>query len=62
METYYTPEELAKRLGLSVAHLSNMRCAKTGPAYVKLSNGRGGAVRYPESAVLAWLESKGVKR
>lgn len=62
MENYFTPEQLAERLGVTVGYLSNLRSAGKGPAFIKLSEGRGGAVRYPESAVLAWLESKGVKR
>lgn len=47
---YVTTAELARRWRWSVQHMTNMRRAGAGPAYVKL----GRAVRYSVAEVVAW--------
>ncbi|MFF5008046.1 helix-turn-helix transcriptional regulator [Streptomyces phaeochromogenes] len=43
--------------GFTPKTLANFRHRGIGPAYVKLSPGRFGAVRYRRSAVELWLDS-----
>lgn len=52
-----TAEEVAAFLGgeFSPKTLANWRSQGKGPAFIKLSSGRGGSVRYEWSAVNAWL-------
>lgn len=57
-EVYVTPAELAKRWRCTGGHLANLRRSRKGPSYVKLADGRGGAVRYRFSDILRF-ESKG---
>lgn len=45
-QTYLTPAQLARRWDMSVRTLANWRSRRTGPSYIKLSDGRGGRVRY----------------
>lgn len=59
-DEYLTPAQLAEELGLTERTLANNRWLNTGPAYIKLSPGRGGRVRYPRSAVNAWLAERSV--
>lgn len=47
---YVTTAELARRWRWSVQHMTNMRRAGQGPAYVKM----GRAVRYSVAEVAAW--------
>ncbi len=52
-----TAAEVAAFLGgdFSEKTLANWRSAGKGPKYIKLSNGRGGSIRYDWSDVHAWL-------
>ena len=52
-----TPAEVAKITGLCIGTLANMRVEGTGPEFYKYGKGPSGAVRYSESAVLAWREA-----
>ncbi len=44
---YLLPEELAERWRIHDGHLGNLRVSGEGPAYMKLSEGKYGKVRYP---------------
>jgi hypothetical protein len=55
LDEWLTPAEAAKLAKLSVRTLSDKRWKGTGPAYTKLSPGKGGRVRYRRRDVLAWL-------
>ncbi|MFJ4924092.1 helix-turn-helix domain-containing protein [Streptomyces sp. NPDC088736] len=50
------PAEVAKIVRLSVKTLANRRALGSGPPYRKLSTGRGGRIRYPKVALMAWLD------
>lgn len=52
--TIFDTREAAARVRLSKNTLERFRVQGTGPAYVKL----GGAVRYRETDLDAWLESR----
>jgi len=49
-----TPKEAAQRFRLSVSWLAKARMRGDGPPYILI----GRAVRYSESALLQWLESR----
>lgn len=49
---YLKPEEVAERLGFSVATLANWRTRGSGPRYIKV----GHKVLYPEDEVDNFLE------
>ena len=49
----FSPESLAKELGISEHTLANWRSAGRRPAYAKL----GGKIRYRESDIANWIES-----
>ena len=54
--TLWSPEELAKALGVKEQTLADWRNARTGPAFIQTSAGqRGGRVYYTSTAVTAWL-------
>jgi hypothetical protein len=53
-----TEHDVAFLCGVSVHLVRKWRMRGTGPAYRKLSPGRGGAVRYDPAAVKAFLDSK----
>lgn len=54
-ETFYTGEQLCERFpDLTPAGLANMRYRGVGPRGVKV----GRRILYPESYVIAWLESR----
>ncbi len=57
-DEWLTPREAAKLAKLSVSTLSDKRWKGTGPAFTKLSPGRGGRIRYRRSDVIAWLNGK----
>ena len=40
---YFTPEQMAEHMGVTIGRLANLRSEGKGPKYVK----RGGRVRYP---------------
>ena len=50
--------ETAKMIGMSVYWLRRKRWAGGGIPYIKLANGRGGAVRYRREDVDAFVSSK----
>ncbi|WP_035796450.1 helix-turn-helix transcriptional regulator [Kitasatospora mediocidica] len=50
-----TPAEVGLMTKLSPRTLADKRWRGTGPAFLKLSPGRTGHVRYRRSAVDAWL-------
>jgi predicted DNA-binding transcriptional regulator AlpA len=52
-----SPDNAAKRVGLSVSMLAKMRCLGGGPAYLKL----GRAVRYRQDDLDAWLAARRVR-
>lgn len=49
--------EVARLLRLSVPTLERMRCQGTGPAYIKLGNGRRARVVYRRDDIEAWLRA-----
>ena len=54
MTQLLTPDEVAKRLALSVKTLAGWRTRRCGPAYVKV----GSLVRYREDALGVWIEER----
>jgi len=58
IENLLTPQQVAQFLGLSEAHLARWRMDKTGPSFLKLGSGRGGKIRYPETALAEFLKSR----
>ena len=50
-----TAKAAAAMLGLSPGTLANWRVQGKGPAHIKLSPGKRGAVRYMRSDIEAWL-------
>ena len=55
VDALLTPKDLARLTGRRPRTLEIWRREGRGPAFVRLSGRRG--VRYPSSAVKAWLES-----
>lgn len=54
--TLWSPEELAKALGVKEQTLADWRTARTGPEFIRTTTGqRGGRVYYTSTAVTAWL-------
>lgn len=53
MEKLLNTKELAEYLKVSTGTVENWRIAGTGPEYIK-----AGGVRYRQSDIEAWLESK----
>ncbi|WP_457096154.1 helix-turn-helix transcriptional regulator [Lysobacter sp. P5_B9] len=53
-----TEKDVAARLRLSPAMLQKLRRDGGGPAFVRI----GSAVRYPDTAVLAWLAALSAQR
>lgn len=51
-QSWFTPDELAKRLGLRTDTLAQWRVKGQGPGYLKI----GKEIRYVASAVEAWLQ------
>lgn len=60
VEIWYAPQEAGPRLGVAPQTLANWRVLGMGPAYIKISPGRAGRVRYSESAIRAWLAEREV--
>jgi hypothetical protein len=54
----FTSEELAERLGVRIETICNWRKQGYGPAYIKFSKGKRGAVRYRATDIQAWEESR----
>lgn len=53
-----TPAQAGELVGVSPQTLANWRWLGMGPAYIKLTPGRGGRIRYPRAAVEAWLNER----
>ncbi|MFJ8191107.1 helix-turn-helix domain-containing protein [Streptomyces sp. NPDC096094] len=53
-----TPAEAGELMGVSPQTLANWRWLGIGPAYIKLTPGRGGRIRYTRAAVEAWLNER----
>lgn len=53
-----TPAEVARLARLSVSTLKDKRWKGTGPAFIKLSPGRGGRIRYRRRDVEQWLTTQ----
>lgn len=49
-----TPDQLATQLGLSIRTLERMRCAATGPRFIKV----GKKILYCQADVDAWLAER----
>ena len=58
VQTFLNERAVSKTLGVSLGTLRRWRLRREGPRYVKLGAGRGGAVRYPATALEAWLASR----
>lgn len=56
-----TPAEAAAITKLTVSTLKDKRWRGTGPAFIKLSPGRGGRIRYPRSSIERWLNGRGAE-
>ncbi|GAA1072339.1 helix-turn-helix transcriptional regulator [Tsukamurella spumae] len=56
--TLLTTREVAKLVSKSPATVADWRKDGIGPAYLKLSPGRQGSVRYELSAVEAWIAER----
>ena len=54
LETLLNEHDVARITGLSVASVRRWRLLKQGPKYLKI----GAAVRYRNSDISAWLESR----
>ncbi len=52
-----TGRNLAERLNVTRETLANWRNKRVGPAFVRLTEGRRGHVRYRLADVIAWEES-----
>jgi len=57
-ENYLTPGDMATLFKLSKAQWARLRSEGGGPPFIKLGTGRGGSIRYRESAVLEWLAAR----
>ncbi|MFF9687296.1 helix-turn-helix domain-containing protein [Streptomyces sp. NPDC014623] len=56
-----TPAQAGQLMGVSPQTLANWRWQGIGPAYIKLTPGRGGRIRYNRAAVEAWMCSRTVE-
>ncbi|MEU0787000.1 helix-turn-helix domain-containing protein [Streptomyces sp. NPDC006173] len=57
-EKWLTRKETAERIGIDYRTLANWGTQKRGPAFVKLSEGRSGRVRYASRVIDAWLAER----
>jgi hypothetical protein len=55
-----TPAQVGQLVNVAEKTLANWRARKQGPPYTKLTEGRGGRVRYPRRSTLAWLDERRV--
>lgn len=53
-----TPAQAGELMGVSPQTLANWRWLGIGPAYTKLTPGRGGRIRYTRAAVEEWLNER----
>lgn len=58
LDELLTPSEAAQITKLSVSTLKDKRWKGTGPAYIKLSPGRGGRIRYRRRELESWLSPR----
>ncbi len=56
--TLLNEREVARVTGLSVASIRRFRMLRQGPKYLKITAGRGGAVRYQPEEISKWLASR----
>ncbi|MEU3045093.1 helix-turn-helix domain-containing protein [Streptomyces sp. NPDC006984] len=56
-----TPAEAGEIMGVSPQTLANWRWQGIGPAYIKLTPGRGGRIRYSLAAVEAYMRERTVQ-
>lgn len=54
MTTWLTPRQVSERTGFALSTLANWRSLGMGPGHVKV----GTRIRYDESVVTAWQESR----
>jgi predicted DNA-binding transcriptional regulator AlpA len=57
-EKLLSSRDAAAALGLSVRRLERHRSEGTGPAYIKLSAGRSGGVRYLRADLAQWIADR----
>lgn len=57
---YISPKRLAKRWDISTKTLANKRSNGTGPAYIKIGEGKGARVRYLFKSVRAFEKARTV--
>jgi predicted site-specific integrase-resolvase len=57
LKSRLSPRELATHLGVTIQTLENWRMDGKGPAYIKLSPGPKGHVRYKIEDVLDWEDN-----
>lgn len=53
-----TPEEVALMLRTTLRTLARWRAGRTGPAFLKLHDGRSSPVRYPIRELRQWLHDR----
>ena len=58
LEELITEHDVARVVGLSVASVRRWRLLRQGPKYLKI----GAAVRYKPKSVMAWLNSRDIRR
>lgn len=57
---YLSPSHLSKRWDMSTKTLANKRSNGTGPAYIKVGEGKGARVRYPLKGIKAYEAARTV--
>jgi predicted DNA-binding transcriptional regulator AlpA len=55
-EELLTPRQVEEEYGFRVQTLAQWRWMGLGPDYLKLSPGKGGRIKYRQSAIEAWLK------
>lgn len=54
---YLTPAQVGQLTGFSPRALEAMRAKRAGPPFIKVGEGKNGAIRYRLDDVRAWLDS-----
>jgi hypothetical protein len=57
LEELLTTEEVAQLIKTTPQYLQDLRARGLGPAWIKLSPGKSGRVRYKKPIVAAWMAS-----
>lgn len=55
-----SPKDVRGEYGFNEQTLANWRWTGVGPAFIKLSPGKGGRIRYKRSAIEQWLDERTV--